>query len=309
MKTRSFANDPDGALSATGGQEGAGVAPQPMPSVSGGDLSVRGTRFSHLRALICGKEKLECEQQRAALKQLHIKCDVLQQPDLIVRRIQSRSEGAYAYRLCILDEQMVNANPTLLDEIADLPEPRPLVFLSVQTQSPLQSRWAELVSSVLSKPLCESNLFNALMDGFGDDVPQEVPAAVIPGYFGKHAMIVEDSAVNADILRRLLEKAAMTVTICENGKIALERFAAEPADTYQIIFMDVQMPVMGGYEATREIRRLKARKGDVIPILAVSANASPEALEKSRESGMNAHLSKPIHVRQLFEMTNWYLSL
>ena len=109
----------------------------------------------------------------------------------------------------------------------------------------------------------------------------------------------------------ILEEAGLTVDTAEDGAIAVRKVTENGAASYDIILMDIQMPVMNGYEATAEIRKLP--DGDKVPIIALSANAFEEDIQKSMEAGMNAHVAKPIDVRQLLEtmqgMANVWLML
>ncbi|MDD3409946.1 MAG: response regulator, partial [Eubacteriales bacterium] len=163
------------------------------------------------------------------------------------------------------------------------------------------------IRHVLYKPIFQSVLFNAIMEDFGEYRTNEdaIPDA---DFHGIHAMIVEDNKVNSDILSRILKRANVRTTLCENGQEAVEAFLSSAPGTYQLILMDIQMPVMNGYEAAAAIRGSAHAQAGSIPILAVSANAFPEDIEKSLQSGMNEHLSKPIHVKSLFEMMETYLS-
>lgn len=97
----------------------------------------------------------------------------------------------------------------------------------------------------------------------------------------------------------------MDATIYENGKKAVDAFEQEP-NKFDIIFMDIQMPVMNGYEATAQIRKSAHTYGEKIPIVAVSANAFPEDIEKSLSTGMNEHLSKPISGKVLYQVIQKY---
>ena len=114
-----------------------------------------------------------------------------------------------------------------------------------------------------------------------------------------HVLLVEDNALNREIAVCLLEDAGYTVETAENGRIAVDMVASRPADTFDMILMDIQMPVMDGYEATRAIRALPDPLRATLPIIAVSANAFSEDRMRSLESGMNAHLPKPLDIRRL----------
>lgn len=111
---------------------------------------------------------------------------------------------------------------------------------------------------------------------------------------GVHVLLVEDNELNREIAITLLEEEGIVITTAENGQEAVEAFAANPPGTFDVILMDVMMPVMDGMEATRNIRAMEREDASVIPILAMTANAFEEDIRKTREAGMNAHLAKPI---------------
>ena len=116
---------------------------------------------------------------------------------------------------------------------------------------------------------------------------------------GMKFLCAEDNAINAEILQMLLETKGASCTICPNGQEIVDAFANVKPGEYDMILMDVQMPVMDGLEATRRIRNGENPLGRVIPILAMTANAFLEDMQKSKEAGMNAHLSKPVDIAAL----------
>ena len=116
---------------------------------------------------------------------------------------------------------------------------------------------------------------------------------------GMKFLCAEDNAINAEILQMLLETKGASCTICPNGQEIVDAFANVKPGEYDMILMDVQMPVMDGLEATRRIRNGENPLGRVIPILAMTANAFLEDMQKSREAGMDAHLSKPVDIAAL----------
>ena len=116
---------------------------------------------------------------------------------------------------------------------------------------------------------------------------------------GMKFLCAEDNAINAEILEMLLETKGASCTICPNGQEIVDAFASVKPGEYDMILMDVQMPVMDGLEATRRIRNGENPLGRVIPILAMTANAFLEDMQKSKEAGMDAHLSKPVDIAAL----------
>ena len=118
---------------------------------------------------------------------------------------------------------------------------------------------------------------------------------------GKRVLLVEDNELNREICQELLEMAGFTVDTAEDGKVAVDKVREAPAGTYDVILMDIQMPVMDGYEATREIRCLVEGKKAGIPIFALTANAFAEDRRRAIEAGMNGHIAKPIDIPSLMK--------
>lgn len=118
---------------------------------------------------------------------------------------------------------------------------------------------------------------------------------------GRRLLLVEDNQVNLRIEKRLLSRAGYTVETAENGQIAVDRVSLAEPGYYDAILMDIQMPVMDGYEAARAIRALNRPDAKTIPIIALTANAFDEDVQRSLQAGMNAHLSKPVEPEHLYQ--------
>lgn len=120
---------------------------------------------------------------------------------------------------------------------------------------------------------------------------------------GKKVLLVEDNELNREIATDILKEYGLIVDIAENGEIAVEKYAhADRSDNetgYDVILMDVQMPVMNGYDATRMIRNMKIDKGNRVPIIAMTANAFAEDRQRALDCGMDDHLAKPIDRKML----------
>ncbi len=112
-------------------------------------------------------------------------------------------------------------------------------------------------------------------------------------------MCAEDNEINAEILADLLDIEGAFCEICENGQAVVERFERSQLGEFDLILMDVQMPIMDGYEATKKIRMSKHPLAKTIPIIAMTANAFSEDIQESLNAGMNAHVSKPIDMKLL----------
>lgn len=121
-------------------------------------------------------------------------------------------------------------------------------------------------------------------------------------FVGHHLLIVDDVAINLRIAKNAMKKVGFTFDCVSNGKLAVEAFENSPVGAYSAILMDIRMPVMGGYEATRKIRAISRLDAATIPIIALSADALPEDVQKSSDCGMNAHVAKPFNKDELCEL-------
>jgi len=131
---------------------------------------------------------------------------------------------------------------------------------------------------------------------------QTPPAAKASAFTGKKLLVVEDNELNLEIASTLLKEAGFEVDTAENGKIAVEKVEAASADRYDLILMDIQMPEMDGYEATRRIRALPDAKKAALPIVAMTANAFEDDRKNALHAGMNGHIAKPLDIPKLFQV-------
>ena len=131
---------------------------------------------------------------------------------------------------------------------------------------------------------------------------QTPPAAKASAFTGKKLLVVEDNELNLEIASTLLKEAGFEVDTAENGKIAVEKVEAASAGRYDLILMDIQMPEMDGYEATRRIRALSDAKKAALPIVAMTANAFEDDRKNALHAGMNGHIAKPLDIQKLFQV-------
>ena len=126
-------------------------------------------------------------------------------------------------------------------------------------------------------------------------------------FTGKHILLIEDVDINREIIIALLEDTNVEIDCAENGQSGFDMFSAEK-EKYDLIFMDVHMPIMDGYTATEKIRSIDAKKAQEIPIIAMTANAFKEDIDKCRAVGMNDHVAKPVDIKLLLEKMHKYLA-
>ena len=130
---------------------------------------------------------------------------------------------------------------------------------------------------------------------------QASQADVTVDFAGKRLLLVEDNMINMEIANMILTEAGFTVETAENGRIAVDKFEASEQGHYDAILMDMRMPEMDGLEATRTIRAMDRQDAKAIPIIALTANAFDEDVQRSLQAGLNAHLSKPVQPEALYE--------
>jgi CheY-like chemotaxis protein len=165
------------------------------------------------------------------------------------------------------------------------------------------------VNKFLPKPFFPSSIFDCINTciGVGDiETSKNLPPGTIYNFEKYTVLLAEDIDINREIVSSLLEPTNLTVDFAENGAEALQKFSESP-DRYDLIFMDVQMPEMDGYEATRKIRGLGTLKAQKVPIIAMTANVFREDVEKCLDAGMNDHLSKPLDLEDILVILHKYL--
>ncbi len=173
----------------------------------------------------------------------------------------------------------------------------PILVLTSYDWSDIEQEAREAgINAFMPKPFFTSTFFETIRPLFAEEAPkaktEEKPAE--GALNGKLFLVAEDNELNAEILTEMLAIEGARCEIAVNGKIAVEMFLKAPPDQYDMVLMDVQMPVMNGYEATREIRASSHPRAQTIPIVAMTANTFAEDVKSALDAGMNAHLAKPI---------------
>jgi signal transduction histidine kinase/DNA-binding response OmpR family regulator len=166
------------------------------------------------------------------------------------------------------------------------------------------------ISKFLGKPLFASSIADCFNECLGKRGAAPQPAAendeTTPDLSGFRVLLAEDIEINREVVMAFLEPTNLSVDCAENGAVAMRMFAESP-DRYDLIFMDIQMPEMDGYEATRRIRAMSFEKAKTVPIIAMTANVFGEDVERCLAAGMNEHLGKPLDLREVIDKLKKYL--
>ncbi len=187
----------------------------------------------------------------------------------------------------------------------------PIIILSAYDWSTVEEE-ARLagVNGFISKPLFKSRLvylFNQLVENNKNNEQADEEAFTKVKLHGKRILLVEDNELNREIAEEIIGETGVTVETAEDGQEALEKFKKSGENYYNMILMDIQMPIMNGYEATKAIRSLARKDAAEVPIIAMTANAFTEDIQRSKNAGMNEHLTKPLDIEQLMKCLETWL--
>ncbi len=255
--------------------------------------------FKDCRALVVDDDFNTCDSVSFMLQQLGLRAEwTLSGKEAILRTRQACSRGDN-YSVYVVDCFLPDMNGIeVIRRIRkETGEDVPVIVLTAYDWTDFEEEAREAgVSVFCSKPLFLSELRRCLNTIVNTSEENEKPTE--KNYSGR-ILLVEDNELNQEIAEAILTEAGFEVEIAGNGKIAVEMLTGSEPGYYQLILMDVQMPVMNGYEATKQIRALDSPLAD-IPILAMTANAFEEDKQDALDSGMNGHIAKPINVETLF---------
>ena len=260
----------------------------------------------NLSALVVDDEILICQQTRSILLDMGMKAEWVNSGQKAVELVRLRWAGKKYFDIILIDWKMPD-----MDGIETARQIRRIVGDHVTIIIITAYEWAEIereakaagVNLLVSKPLFKASListFERILTGT-QSVQWTSPPPASYDFTGKRVLLTEDHLLNVEVAKRLLQAKGMDVEVAENGLIAIEAFTSHPDHYYDMILMDIRMPVMDGLTAVKSIRQLKKASARQIPIIAMSANAFDDDLQESRAAGMNAHLSKPIEPHQLYE--------
>ena len=268
-----------------------------------------------LRALVVDDEYSICDSVTKMLVQLGMRADwTMFGKEAVLRSIQA-AELADEFSAYIIDWQLPDLNGIeVVRRIRKSVDANiPIIILTAYDWSGIEEEAREAgVTAFCNKPIFVSTLRDALLSAIDSNQPKELAEeSMIPNVDenlkGNRILLVEDNELNLEIAQEILTESGFVIESACNGKIAVEMVAKSAAGYYDLILMDVQMPVMNGYEATRAIRNLENPALASIPIIAMTANAFDEDKKNAMESGMNDHTSKPLDMENLLELLHKYL--
>ena len=267
------------------------------------------------KMLVVDDDEQLCESAVASLKSIGVKPDWCLNAETAIRKVEERYNRHDDYEIILLDWKLPDKDGiSVAREIRGLyGNDIPILLISAYDWSEIEDEARKAgVTGFIAKPLFKSTLFYGLQPYIGDayvekETGEISPAADKAGLEGRKILLAEDNEINWEIANELLSALGLELEWAENGKICLEKFSRSPLYYYDAILMDVRMPVMNGYEATAAIRALDREDAASLPIVAMTADAFAEDVKKCLDNGMNAHVAKPIEVREVCRLLEKFM--
>ena len=266
-----------------------------------------------LRSLVVDDDFNICESASAMLKSIGMRSEWTTSGREAVYRAKAAHDEGDAYHTYIIDWQMpeLSGIETARKIRSVVGKDAPIIILTAYDWTDIEEEAKEAgVTAFCAKPLFMSDLKAALLAANNMDDEKQAGEGKVwtqVDYSGKRLLLVEDNELNREIAEVILEEAGFQIETAPDGTDAVAMVGASEEGHYDAVLMDVQMPVMNGYEATKAIRAMQRRDTKNLPIIAMTANAMEEDKETALKSGMNAHIAKPLNMELLMSVLYQFL--
>ena len=251
--------------------------------------------------LVVDDDPVACEYARLELEKVGISSESVLSGTEALEKVRLRQARGEAYSLILVDWKMPDIDGLELSkQLRELigSESAIVILTSFQSEDVFEKADKADIDGFMAKPLQANSFLQNYRQYFNAKAKDGEKKADLTG---RRVLLAEDVSVNAEIVEMLLEMREVKMEHAENGRIAVEMFSSHPEGYYDAILMDMRMPEMDGLEATRAVRALDRADAKKIPIVAITANAFDEDVQRSLQAGLNAHLAKPIEPDNLYK--------
>ena len=266
-------------------------------------------KFRSLKVFLVNNDEIALHYMMSTLTRLGIRYDSSTDGKEIIRILKEAYERGEGYDICFVNWQMPGGyGKKLVREMREIfdRDTLKIVTSSYDTEDYEEEMRGAGVDYILKKPVLQSQVYSLISEICS--VPEaEKNKTEDYDFTGKRALLAEDNAVNAEVFQGFLKAVNAEVECADNGEAALSRYQNMPDYYYDMIFMDLNMPIMDGYEAAKSIRGSKKPDASDIPILAVTANAMAKDIVKVHEAGMNERITKPVQRELLYQTMEKYI--
>ena len=266
-----------------------------------------------LEVLVVDDDKIACLNTSSCLREIGINSECVYSGSEAIEKVRQHHLAEKEYFAVIIDLKMpqMNGIETTRQIRRFVGADVPIIILSAYDLEEYEAEAKEVkANGFITKPLYKSKLLQVLRSFLDEgDQPEPIRPFKLSNvdYSGKRILLVEDNELNREIAVEIIGSTGITIVTAINGLDAVHTVAQSEEGFYQIILMDIQMPIMDGYEATRQIRSLQRRDIAHMPIIAMTANAFSEDVTNAIKAGMNYHLAKPIDIGALMGILSKYL--
>ena len=261
--------------------------------------------------LVVDDDELLCRTAMDALKSIGIKAEWTLSGEKAIELVNEHHKRREDYQIILLDWKLPGMNGIqVAKEIRhNLGDEVPILLISAYDWSEFESEAREAgISGFISKPLFKSTLYYALRQYMGTETENGQTLNPNIDLSGRRILIAEDNELNWEVANELLSDLGVELDWAEDGQICLDKFQKSPEGYYDAVLMDIRMPHMTGYEATKMIRGLKHPDALSIPSIAMSADAFSDDIEHCLECGMNVHIAKPIDIMEVSRLLKRFLT-
>ena len=260
--------------------------------------------------LVVDDDELLCKTAMDALKSIGIKAEWTLSGEKAIELVIEHHKKREDYQIILLDWKLpgMNGIQAAREIRRNLGDEVPILLISAYDWSEFEAEAREAgISGFISKPLFKSTLYHALCQYMDVGTEHEQTLNQNIDLSGRRILLAEDNELNWEVAKELLTDLGVELDWAEDGRICLDKFQKSSEGYYDIILMDIRMPHMTGYEATKAIRGLNHPDALSIPIIAMSADAFSDDIQHCLQCGMNAHIAKPIDVIELTRLLKRYL--
>ena len=267
--------------------------------VEGGDL-----KHHNMSVLVIDDDQIALEHAEIILGQVGISCETAESGWEGIDKIRIRHARGEDYNLILIDWRMpeMDGIETTRQIRSVVGQDTPIIILTSFNWDDIADEALEAgVDTFVPKPLFAGSVLDEFREALRKKNETLLKKKKTVDLKGRRVLLAEDNAINAEIIMMVLDMHEMEADLAENGQKAVDLFAQSQPDYYSAILMDMRMPVMDGLEATRTIRAMDREDARTIPIIALTANAFDEDVQRSMQAGLNAHLSKPVEPEVLYK--------